>query len=364
MSNMLQLDAPSIGVLEKRYITRALRESFVSTYGPYVGQFEEKFKKSINRGFPVALQSGTAALHLALHELGIGPGDEVIVPGLTFIASVNPVLYQGAKPVLVDVDPQTWNISLAAIEAKITKKTKGIIAVHLYGNCCAMEALIRLARRYDLYLIEDATESLGSYYAGRHTGSFGDYGCFSFNGNKMITTGGGGLLLCPSQRTADHARLLANQGRPGTDYIHTALGFNYRMTNLEASLGLAQLERLPAFLKKKQRFRQIYAQGLEDLPLRLQAESPKANSCFWLNAVVFENAKIRQKIEDTLKKARVPFRRLFAPLPESQPYQGRNKRELKNAYDLYEKGLCLPSSVTNSEQQIWQVCHLLQKALL
>lgn len=315
----------------------------------------------MRRGYPVAVQSGTAALHLALHELGIGPGDEVIVPGLTFIASVNPVMYVGAKPVFADVDPLTWNISPEAIERKITPRTKAIICVHLYGNCCAMDHIVKIARRHELFLIEDATESLGSFFAGRHTGTFGDYGCFSFNGNKIITTGGGGLILCRSALKAEHAKLLVNQARPGEAYIHTEIGFNYRMTNLEAALGLAQLERLSGFIKKKRGFRGIYIEEMGRLPLNLQQESAEAKSSFWLNAVTFESAQLREKAQKTLKAAGIPFRRLFAPVTESAPYRWADKKGLANSYDIYNRGLCLPSSAANTGKNIRTVCGVIKK---
>ncbi|MBF0489156.1 MAG: aminotransferase class V-fold PLP-dependent enzyme [Candidatus Omnitrophica bacterium] len=364
MSKQIQLDAPSIGLLEKKYVLRALQEGFVSTYGPYVAEFERKFVGFIQGGYPVAVQSGTAALHLALYKLGIGPQDEVIVPALTFIASVNPVMYVGAKPVFVDVDALTWNISVEAIEKKITDKTKAIIVVHLYGNCCDMDRLTKLAHKYKLFLIEDATESLGSRFAGQHTGTFGDYGCFSFNGNKTVTTGGGGLILCRSSKVADHARHLVNQARPGTAYTHNEIGFNYRMTNLEASLGLAQLERLKGFVDKKRKFREIYEKETKGLPVRLQQEYEKAQSCFWLNAMTFENETVRAKIEKALIRAGIPFRRLFVPLPESTPYSSAEKKSLINTYDLYHRGLCLPSSVVNTEKNIQTVCRAIRKVLI
>jgi len=355
------LDAPSIGPLEKKYVLRALREGFVSTYGPYVGFFEKEFAAFVQEGYPVAVQSGTAALHLALHQLGVGAQDEVIVPALTFIASANPIVYVGAKPVFVDVDPLSWNISIEDIEKKITPKTKAIIAVHLYGNCCDISRLVKVARKHKLFLVEDATESLGSRFAGRHTGSFGDYGCFSFNGNKTVTTGGGGLVLCRSVPAAEHLRLVVNQARPGVEYTHTEVGFNYRMTNLEASLGLAQLERLNGFVRKKSLFREIYTQGTIGLPVCLQKEYAQAESCFWLNAMTFENAKIREKAQEVLKSAGVPFRRIFAPISESLPYGWADKKSLLNTYDIYDRGLCLPSSVVNTEKSIHDVCKAIQK---
>ncbi|MBC7323801.1 MAG: aminotransferase class I/II-fold pyridoxal phosphate-dependent enzyme, partial [Moorella sp. (in: Bacteria)] len=238
--------------------------------------------------------NGTAGLHLALKLLGIGPGDEVIVPALTFIATVNPVVYVGARPVVVDVDPRTWNIDPAAIERAITKHTRAIIPVHLYGNPADMDAIMGLARKYDLYVIEDATEALGSTYKGKKAGTFGHIGVFSFNGNKIITTGGGGMLVTEDSDLAHRARILVNQGRePGeTEYEHKEIGFNYRLTNLQAALGLAQLERLPEFLATKRRNAAIYRQQLQGIPgLSWQQELPGAESNWWLFSILIIEEK-------------------------------------------------------------------------
>lgn len=186
------LDDPNLGNLEKKYLTKAIDTNFVSIVGPFVPKFEEKFARYIGAKKAVSTQSGTAALHIALYELGIGEGDEVIVPALTFIATINPILYVGATPVIVDVSPKTWNIEAEEIEKVITKKTKALIPVHLYGNPCNLDEIIEIAKEHNLFVIEDATESLGASYKGRQTGTFGDFGCFSFNGNKLITTGGRG----------------------------------------------------------------------------------------------------------------------------------------------------------------------------
>ncbi len=361
MSDRIELDAPSIGALEKRYVLRALKGGFVSTYGPYVREFELKLADFLGGGSVAVVQSGTAALHMALLQLGLGPGDEVLVPSMTFIASVNPVMYVGAKPVFVDVDPLTWNISPAAIEKKITARTKAILCVHLYGNCCDMRQIISLARRHKLAVVEDATESLGSSFDGRHTGMFGQFGCFSFNGNKLITTGGGGAIWCRHAAAADRFTFLANQARPGVEYIHTDIGFNYRMTNLEASLGLAQLERLGGFIEIKRKFRETYLRATKGLSLVWQQEYPGAASCFWLNALLFKTAAQRRRAQHVLCEEGIPSRRLFAPIRESRPYATAAYQDFTQAYALYERGLCLPSSVVNTHKDILKVCSVLQK---
>lgn len=191
----IPLDAPSIGELEKEYVLRALDSGYVSTAGPLIAEFEERFAGYVGATYAVAVVSGTAALHLALRLLGVGPGDEVIVPALTFVGTVNPVAYVGATPVVVDVDPKTWNIDVGKVEKALTGRTRVVIPVHLYGNPAPMEDLLAIARRHGLYIVEDAAEALGAKYKGRQVGTLGEIGIFSFNGNKVMTTGGGGMLV-------------------------------------------------------------------------------------------------------------------------------------------------------------------------
>ena len=195
MYKKIHLDTPNIGMPEKKYLNRAIDSGYVSTIGPFVPEFETRFAKYLGVKDAVSTQSGTAAIHMALHELGVGRGDEVIVPALTFVATVNPIVYVGAKPIFVDVDIKTWTISPEEITKKITKRTKAIIPVHSYGNPCNIEKIIKIAHEHDIFVVEDATESLGARFKGKHTGTWGDFGCFSFNGNKLITTGGGGMVV-------------------------------------------------------------------------------------------------------------------------------------------------------------------------
>ena len=271
----IELDAPNLGGQEKDYLGKAIDSNFISTFGPLVPEFEGKFARYLNVKKAVSTQNGTAGIHIALHELGIKDGDEVIVPALTFVATANPVMYVGARPVFVDVDSSTWNISPEEIEKNITEKTKAIIPVHLYGNPCDMEEICKIARKYSLYVIEDATESLGATYKNRYTGTFGDLGIFSFNGNKTITTGGGGMVVGNDEKRLEHIKFLVNQARDeAKGYYHSEIGFNYRMTNIEAPLGLAQLERLDEFLRKKEIFHNIYHEELRKVSsVRFQEET-------------------------------------------------------------------------------------------
>ena len=351
----IQLDAPNIGELEKQYLNKCIDSTFVSTFGPFIGEFEDKFSQYVGTKRAISTQSGTAAIHLALHELGIGPGDEVIVPVITFIASVNPITYVGATPVFVDIDPSSWNMDPEKVEKAITKNTKAILPVHIYGNPCDMAAITEISQRHGIPIIEDATESLGASYHGKMTGTFGSMACFSFNGNKVITTGGGGMITTDDEKLADHMKFLVNQARDESKgYYHPELGFNYRMTNLEASLGLAQFERLPEFLQKKKRYSEIYREILTGVKgIEFQEEYPDSISSWWLSSIKINHpTKDIPQIQKELKEKAIPTRRIFVPITEFPPYENYKKEEYPNSYELYEKGLNLPGSTLNSEEQV------------
>ena len=363
MCRNIFLDAPNVGGLEKEYLNKAIDTGFVSTVGPFVPEFEEKLAEFLGIEKAVSTQSGTSALHVALRELGIEEKDEVIVPALTFVATVNPILYVGAKPVFVDVDIKSWNIDPGEIEKHITKNTKAIIPVHLFGNPCDMDVIMDIARKHELYVIEDATESLGAKYKGKYTGTFGDLGCLSFNGNKIITTGGGGMVMGSDPERLDHVKFLVNQSRDESKgYFHPEVGFNYRMTNIEAAMGLAQMEKLEGFLAKKRTFNKIYKEELNDLEfISFQAECEGAESCWWLTCIFFENEMDIAGLQEKLKTYGIPTRRVFVPATDFPPYKDYKEAELPNSFSIYERGLCLPCSTRNSEDDIYYVCEKFKK---
>ena len=365
MNKKIELDAPNVGKLEKEYLNNCIDSTFISTFGPFVPEFEEKFAQYVGSEKAVSTQSGTAALHMALYQLGIGEGDEVIVPSLTFIATINPVLFVGAKPVIVDVDPITWNIDPQEIRKAITKETKAIIPVHLYGSVCNIDEIIKIARENNLFVIEDATESLGATYKNRQTGTFGDFGCFSFNGNKLITTGGGGMIVSNNQKKAEHIKFLVNQARDASKgYYHPEVGFNYRMTNIEASLGLAQLERIDKFLEKKRKFRKIYQEAFNDLPyIKFQEESDNASGSWWLTCIKIDKNNIDiDNLMLKLKEKGIPTRRIFMPASE-MPYLKEFSKSCPNAYEIYNQGICLPSSTLNEEENTRKAALVIKKVL-
>lgn len=362
MAKLIELDAPNLSDIEKEYLCKCLDSNFVSTFGLFVQEFEKKFTKYIGAKSAVSTQSGTAAIHIALYELGIRQDDEVIVPSLTFVATINPILYVGAKPVIVDIDPDTWNIDPCEIRRAITKNTKAIIPVHLYGNPCDMDTITKLAKEYGLFIIEDATESLGAKYRKKQTGTFGDLGCFSFNGNKIITTGGGGMVVGKNEDRLDHIKFLVNQARDDSEgYYHPEVGFNYRMTNLESALGLAQMKKIDKFLSKKRKFNKIYREELKGIKfIRFQKEYEHAKSSYWLSCVIFDKEIDIPSLQKKLKENRIPTRRVFIPVVEFPPYKKYKNTDHKNSYNIYENSLCLPSSTLNSEDDIFYVCHTLK----
>ncbi len=363
--NQLYLDAPVVGQTEKEYLCQAIDSGFVSTIGPFVPEFEEKFAKYLGLPKVVSVQSGTAALHLALLELGIGPGDEVIVPALTFIATINPILYIGATPVIVDVDLDTWNISVASIQKAITPKTKALMPVHLYGTPCDMDEILQLASQHHLVVIEDATESLGARYKGSYTGTLGDLGAFSFNGNKTMTTGGGGMVSGKNESQLAHIKFLANQAREESKgYYHPEVGYNYRMTNIEAALGLAQFAQFSDFLVKKKRLNEIYREQLSaDERIIFQKVKDGVESSYWFSALRFPQLEDVAELQNKLKNQNLPSRRNFVPLQHMPPYKQYSNSTYPNADLLYATGLCLPSSCLNDEESVKYFCKVLKELL-
>lgn len=360
------LDWPNIGEAEKRHVMAALESGYVSSAGPLVQEFERRFAAYLGIRYAVATVNGTAALNLALRILNIGPGHEVIVPALTFVATVNPIIYVGATPVVVDVDPFTWNLDPGAVARAVTEKTKAIIPVHLYGNPADMDALLQIAREHNLYVIEDATEALGATYKGQMVGTLGHIGIFSFNGNKIITTGGGGMLVTNDPQLARRARILVNQGRDPeeTEYSHEEIGYNYRLTNLQAALGLAQLERLPEFLATKRQNAAIYRKELGDVEgLHWQRETSGAQSNWWLFSVWIDENKFgedRHSVMQRLKSRGIQVRPLFKPIPEQPCYADFSFTPCPVASRIYGGGLSLPSASFLPADEILYVCSALK----
>jgi perosamine synthetase len=343
----IPLSEPSSGGGEARYLAQCVEENWFAAKGRFVHELEALFAELHGCPDAVSTSSGTSALHLAMLELGLGPGDEVLVPALSFVASANAVSYTGAKPVIVDVDPLTYTIDPASAAAAVSERTRALIVVHLFGHPADMDAICVLAHRHGLAVIEDAAQALGSSYRGRRCGTIGDIGCFSFNGNKIVTAGGGGMVLAGDQARLEHIRHLSFQSRePGSaEYLHDEVGFNYSLSNLHAAVGLAQLEQLTELVTRRRALAGRYASAIEAIDgLTFSAEAPWAKSNFWLASVLVEAGYGRSRAElmSALDRAGIDSRPFFTPLSDIAAH--RCESHVPVARRLHEEGLLLPSS--------------------
>lgn len=344
----LPVAKPLLGEQELRYVTECILTGWVSSAGKFVTRFEEMFADFGGTGYAIATSNGTAALHLALLALDIGPGDEVIVPTLTFIATANAVTYTGARPVFVDSEPDTWNIDPNLIEEAITPQTQAIIPVHLYGHPANMDPILKIAARHGLAVVEDAAEAHGARYKGRRVGGIGDIGVFSFYGNKIITTGEGGMVVTNRADLAERVRMLRDHGMsPEQRYWHPVLGYNYRLTNLQAAVGVAQMEKVDHILSAKRRIAQAYNEGLREVPgITLPPNAPWAYNVYWLYSVLVDAdvfGHTRDDLIARLKEQDIETRPLF-PAIHTQPIYDSGQR-LPAAEHLATTGLSLPSAV-------------------
>ena len=332
---------PEITALERKYVMECLDSTWISSKGKFVDQFEAAIADQCQVKHAISVFNGTVALHLALLPLGLKPGDEVIVSDFSYIATSNAVHYVGATPIYVDADPDTWNISIEAVEQAIGPNTKAIIYTDVYGMpMYNYDELKTLAEKHNLYLIEDAAESLGAKSKGRAAGSMGDIATFSFFGNKTITTGEGGMALTDNDDWAKQIRQLKNQGNsPTIRYVHEVLGYNYRMTNIQAAIGCAQLERLDDILQKKRSIHQYYRAKLSDLVV-FQVEDEAVSSSFWMNGFLLKNESQKHKLERELKDEGIETRPFFPPM-SSMPFNQTADSPVSRSLSL--KGLILPS---------------------
>ncbi len=362
---MIPIAEPLFGAEEQLNIEEALRSGWISSKGRFIGEFEAKFAEYCGTRYGIATSNGTTALHLALAGLGIGEGDEVIVPTLTFIATANAVTYTGAKPVFVDSHPDYWCIDPHKIEEKITPRTKAIIPVHLYGHPCDMDFINAIARYYRLWVIEDAAEAHGAEYKGKKVGGLGDIACFSFYGNKIITTGEGGMCLTNDKELAQRMCILRDHGqRPGKKYWHDVIGFNYRMTNLQAAIGVAQVNKLDTLVKKKRQLAGWYKKALgsllDDGTLMLQSEMPWAKSSYWMFSVLLADGfgPGRDEAAARLYDKGIETRPVFYPIHVMPPYKNTGSYPVAEA--LSRRGLSLPCGFNIDEDEAGKICrHIL-----
>ncbi len=345
------LSSPHMGGEEQKYIQEAFDNNWVAPIGCQIGLLEKSLESFLHKNYVTALNSGTAALHLALKLANIKKNDTVLCQTHTHVASANPIVYEGATPVFIDSEPDTWNISPELLEKAIrdlnTKgiKPKALIVVHLYGMPAKMPEILEIARKYNLKVIEDAAESLGSSINGQMTGTFGDYGILSFNGNKIITTSGGGALITQTEKDKQKAIFWATQSRDkAPHYQHSEIGYNYRMSNIVAGIGRGQMEVLPLRIKQRRANFDFYKKNLKDLPLELAPLEPTGYfSNRWLTTVLTDSYETREKIRHTLEQENIETRPLWKPMHLQPIFKNAPAYINGVSEDLFNRGLCLPS---------------------
>ncbi len=342
---------PSLTGNEKKYVNECLDSTWISSKGKFINQFEYEFARFVGVEHATTVSNGTVALHLALAALGIGPGDEVIVPTLTYIASVNAITYCGASAVFVDSLFGTWQMDAADVARKITPRTKAVMAVHLYGHPCDMDGLQEVCKAHNLFLVEDCAEATGSLYKGRHVGSFGDISTFSFFGNKTITTGEGGMVVTNDHTLHERAVHLKGQGlAKHRQYWHDVVGYNYRMTNICAAIGLAQLEQADKFISRKREIAHLYEKSMQGSPVEFHQQHADVKHSYWMCSILVPQAAQRDPLREHLAAHGIETRPLFYPVHTMPMFADKFRRHTV-AEDLAWRGLNLPSypGLTNKE---------------
>ena len=360
MNKRIFLSAPHMGGNELGYIEQVFDSNYIAPLGAFVDRFEESIKTYTGASHALATTSGTAAIHLALRVLGIGAGDDVLASTFTFIGSVNAILYQGANPVFIDSDKESWNLSPQLLEHYLLTcqtKPKALILTHLYGMCADIETIAQVCRLHGIYLIEDAAESLGATFGGKHTGTFGDFGVYSFNGNKIITTSGGGMLVSANEEWIAKAKFYATQAKePFLHYEHEEYGYNYRMSNVLAAIGVGQMEVLEERVAKKRQIFAWYSEFLaQEKSVEFMPELPNSRGNRWLSALTCQT-KSPALIIQALERINVESRPLWKPM-HMQPLFAHAKAIVDGtSQNLFENGVCLASSTTMSKEDVQMIC--------
>lgn len=375
MSSRIFLSLPHLGGNEMKWIEEAFKDSWVVPLGPNVNEFEQLLGDYLGNNNVVALSAGTAALHLGLVALDVKAGDEVLCQSFTFAASANPIKYLGANPVFVDSEPDTWNMCPQALEEAICDRKritgrypKAIIPVHLYGMPAKMNEIVAISNKYNIPIIEDAAEALGSTYYDKKCGTFGEYGVLSFNGNKIITTSGGGALICPNETADKHIKFLATQARENMPYYyHNVIGYNYRLSNISAGIGCGQMQVLDDHVARRRAIHKLYTELLKDVDGISVKQNPsdKFDSNFWLTTITFDE-KLNVTPEDmrlALEAENIESRWLWRPMHmqpvyHDAPYYGGNCAE-----SLFNTGLCLPSGSCLTDEDIHRVVNAIKNFL-
>lgn len=354
---------------ELEYINDAFRKNWIAPLGENVNEFEKAMGAYMGKGYPVALSAGTAALHLAMLLAGVKSGDTVFCQSLTFSASANPVVYCGAKPVFIDSERETWNMDPAALRRAFEQygAPKAVVVVHLYGNPAKLDEIAAICHEHSVPLIEDAAEALGSTYNGQRCGTFGEFGALSFNGNKIITTSGGGMLLCRTDAEAKHALKLATQARENAPwYQHEEIGYNYRMSNICAGIGRGQMKVLPLRVEQKRAIFARYSEKLRDLPLTMQTKLDCAQPNRWLSAALLDTdcGVTPADMLARLNEANIEGRHLWKPMNLQPVFAGRpfvSVTDTPVCDDLFARGVCLPSDTKMRIDDVDRVCEVIRE---
>ena len=366
MMKAIPVNTPLLSGNELKYLTECIETGWISSEGPFIQRFEEQFASYTDRKFGIAVSNGSAALDIAVKALGLGPGDEVIMPAFTIISPAQSVVTAGARPVLTDCEPDTWNMDVGQVEAKITGRTKAILVVHIYGLPVDMDPILELCRKYNLLLIEDAAEMHGQTYKGQKCGSFGDISIFSFYPNKLITSGEGGMIVCNDSRLAEKCKKLRNLAfePQGRRFVHHEIGWNYRMTNLQAAVGLAQLEKADEHLRRKIEIGKKYQALLKDLQgFQLPAaQTAYAENIYWVFALVAETEALQQETVRKLAEKNIGTRPFFWCMHEQPVFLEMNlfhNESYPNAEKIARNGFYLPSGLGLEDDEIAYVAQIL-----
>ena len=380
----IPLCVPEIRGNEWKYVKECLDTNWVSSVGSFVDRFEHMLADYVGTKHAVATTSGTAALHIALLVAGVEPDDEVLMPTLTFIAPANAIRYVGAWPVFIDAEPTYWQMDPEKVQdfldnecrwldGRLVNKTTGrrvkaILPVHILGHPCDIDSIREVAQKYDLAIIEDATESLGAKYKGRMVGQLGDIACFSFNGNKLITTGGGGMIVTDNEPWAERARYLTTQAKDDpVEYYHSEIGYNYRLTNIQAAMGVAQMEQIEDFITQKKIIARIYNESFLNLEaVTLLPAQAFATPVYWLYTILLDQASTLAERKDFIRKLNdngIGARPLWHTLHDLPPYRDCQAFQIEHGVRLYERGVSLPSSVGLTEQDQQKCIAIVRKSL-
>ena len=366
VKKIIPVTGPSITQKEVRYITQAAKDGWNENYRKYINLFEKKFATYIDRKYALATSSCTAALHLSYLAVGLKKGDEVLVPNITWIACVEPLYWMGIKPIFADIESDTWCIDPNDVERKITKKTKAILVVDLYGHIADMKRILKIARKNKLKIIEDAAEAVGSEYYGKKAGSFGDVSCFSFHGSKTMVTGEGGMLLTNNKRIIEKAKYFYDHCKDTKKvFWNLGIGYKYKMSNFQAACGLAQLERIEELILKKRKIFSWYKKRLLEIPgLQLNTERPHTKNTYWMVTVVWDKKyKInKEKIMKEFLKYNIQTRPFFYPLSILPAINCKANTPV--SFDISSRAINLPCGLNITEKEVDFICRCLKKILI